>query len=132
MQRTTLRAQLGAPRHSGCPLRAQAATKAGEVKLRIPKLQAQAFEKAIIERYRRRESSVEEGFDRDVTWPGFRFAASRTSLKPCGVRGCRRRRCRTSTRRFAERLVQPDLGAASPPARSEARAVLEVPTCLRQ
>jgi putative transposase len=35
-------------------------TKAGEVKLRIPKLRVQTFETAIIERYRRRESSVEE------------------------------------------------------------------------
>jgi putative transposase len=35
-------------------------TKAGEVKLRIPKLRAQTFETAIIERYRRCESSVEE------------------------------------------------------------------------
>jgi transposase-like protein len=35
-------------------------TKAGEVTLRIPKLRAQTFETAIIERYRRRESSVEE------------------------------------------------------------------------
>ena len=35
-------------------------TKAGEVRLKIPKLRRQAFETAIIERYRRRESSVEE------------------------------------------------------------------------
>jgi transposase-like protein len=35
-------------------------TEAGEVKLRIPKLRTQTFETAIIERYRRRESSVEE------------------------------------------------------------------------
>jgi hypothetical protein len=35
-------------------------TKAGEVRLRIPKLRQQRFETAIIERYRRRESSVEE------------------------------------------------------------------------
>jgi len=35
-------------------------TKAGEVELRIPKLRVQTFETAIIERYRRRESSVEE------------------------------------------------------------------------
>jgi putative transposase len=35
-------------------------TKAGEVRLRIPKLRRQTFETAIIERYRRRESSVEE------------------------------------------------------------------------
>lgn len=35
-------------------------TKAGEVKLQIPKLRTQTFETAIIERYRRRESLVEE------------------------------------------------------------------------
>src|SRR5260370_39099687 len=35
-------------------------TKAGEVRLKIPKLSQQTFETAIIERYRRRESSVEE------------------------------------------------------------------------
>ena len=35
-------------------------TKAGEVNLNVPKLCQQKFETAIIERYRRRESSVEE------------------------------------------------------------------------
>jgi len=35
-------------------------TGAGEVNLKIPKLRRQTFETAIIERYRRRESSVEE------------------------------------------------------------------------
>lgn len=35
-------------------------TQAGEVKLKVPKLRLQTFETAIIERYRRRESSVEE------------------------------------------------------------------------
>jgi putative transposase len=35
-------------------------TKAGEVKLRVPKLRSLPFETQIIERYRRRESSVEE------------------------------------------------------------------------
>ncbi len=35
-------------------------TKAGEVTLQVPKLRKQAFETAIIERYRRREASVEE------------------------------------------------------------------------
>jgi putative transposase len=35
-------------------------TKAGEVKLKMPRLRQQTFETAIIERYRRRESSVEE------------------------------------------------------------------------
>ncbi len=35
-------------------------TKAGEVQLNVPKLRQQKFETAIIERYKRRESSVEE------------------------------------------------------------------------
>jgi putative transposase len=35
-------------------------TKAGEVTLNMPKLRRQTFETAIIERYRRREASVEE------------------------------------------------------------------------
>ena len=35
-------------------------TSAGDVNLRVPKLRRQTFETAIIERYRRRESSVEE------------------------------------------------------------------------
>ena len=35
-------------------------TKAGEVRLKVPKLRQQRFETAIIERYRRREASVEE------------------------------------------------------------------------
>jgi putative transposase len=35
-------------------------TQAGEVKLKVPKLRTLTFETAIIERYRRRESSVEE------------------------------------------------------------------------
>jgi putative transposase len=34
--------------------------EAGEVNLKVPKLRRQTFETAIIERYRRRESSVEE------------------------------------------------------------------------
>ncbi len=35
-------------------------TKAGEVELKVPKLQRAAFESQVIERYKRRESSVEE------------------------------------------------------------------------
>nr|WP_225737667.1 transposase [Dyella acidiphila] len=35
-------------------------SKAGEVKLRVPKLRRLPFETAIIERYKRREASVEE------------------------------------------------------------------------
>lgn len=39
-------------------------TTAGEVSLKVPKLRRQTFETAIIERYRRRESSVEEALPR--------------------------------------------------------------------
>ena len=35
-------------------------SKAGEVKLKVPKLRKQTFETAIIERYKRRETSIEE------------------------------------------------------------------------
>ena len=35
-------------------------TKSGDVSLKVPKLRRQTFETAIIERYQRRESSVEE------------------------------------------------------------------------
>ena len=37
-------------------------TTAGEVKLQVPRLKGVAFETAIIERYRRRESRMEEAF----------------------------------------------------------------------
>jgi Transposase, Mutator family len=42
----------------------QLQTKSGEVRLKVPKLWAQTFETAIIQRYRRRESSVDEAL-----WP---------------------------------------------------------------
>lgn len=38
----------------------QLTTKAGQVKLRMPRLRSLPFETQIIERYRRRESSIEE------------------------------------------------------------------------
>src|ERR1700751_4147624 len=66
-------------------------TKAGEVRLRVPKLRQQTFETAIIERYRWREILVEEALIECV--------GSRTSRRHCGARECRPRRCRTSTRR---------------------------------
>src|SRR6187455_1936034 len=51
-------------------------TKAGEVTLKVPKLRRQTFETAIIERYRRREASVEEAL----------------IPRHCGAPACRRRR----------------------------------------
>ena len=52
------------PKRTGHAMRSAtsaAQTKAGEVRLKVPNVRAQSFETAIIERYRRRESSVEEG-----------------------------------------------------------------------
>src|ERR1700740_2799881 len=55
-------------------------TKAGEIKLRIPNLRMQTFETAIIERYRRRESSVEEALI-EMYLAGVSVRRSRTSLR---------------------------------------------------
>src|SRR5215467_9452424 len=74
-------------------------TKAGEVRLKVPKLRRQAFETAIIERYRRRESSVEEALI-EMYLAG---VSVRSSPRHCGARGSARARCRTSTRRSTAR-----------------------------
>jgi transposase-like protein len=58
-----LRALGGASRWPSRPLREyerKLETKAGQVTLRVPKLRRLPFETAIIERYKRREASVEE------------------------------------------------------------------------
>jgi putative transposase len=62
VRRRTLRAQRGAEGHARRQLndRCSLETRAGQVSLKIPKLRRQTFETAIIERYRRRESSVKE------------------------------------------------------------------------
>ena len=49
-------------------------TTAGEVKLHVPLLKGVTFETAIIERYRRRESSVEEAL-MEMYWQVCRCAA---------------------------------------------------------
>ena len=56
----TLRAQPSSAGHPGWQLRSDAADQRRRINLKIPKLRRQTFETAIIERYRRRESSVEE------------------------------------------------------------------------
>ena len=61
-------------------------TKAGAVTLQVPKLRNLPFETAIIERYRRRETSVEEALV-ERTWPASPPAASRTSPRPSGACG---------------------------------------------
>ena len=55
-----LRAEPRPPGHAGRQLRRKLQTKAGEVELKVPRLRKLPLETAIIERYRRRESSVEE------------------------------------------------------------------------
>jgi hypothetical protein len=54
----------------------QLQTKAGEVSLKVPKLRSLPFETAIIERYKRRESSVEEALV-EMYLGGSECAASR-------------------------------------------------------
>ena len=49
-------------------------TTAGDVKLKVPKLKGIQFETAIIERYKRRECSVEEALI-EMIWPGYPSAA---------------------------------------------------------
>ena len=61
-------------------------TSAGEVNLKVPKLRRQTFETAIIERYRRRESSVEEALI-EMYLAGWRHEveAARTRLGPASA-----------------------------------------------
>ena len=56
-------------------------TKAGAVSLKVPNLRQQTFEPAIIERYRRREASIEEALIEMYLWPVCRCAAWRISPK---------------------------------------------------
>jgi transposase-like protein len=61
-------------------------TKAGEVKLKVPRLRSLPFETQIIERYKRRESSVEEALV-EMYLAGVSVRRSRTSPRRCGARG---------------------------------------------
>ena len=65
-------------------------TTSGEVRLEVPKLKGVPFETAIIERYRRRESSVEEALIEKCTLPVYRCVVWRTSRKLCGAAVCQR------------------------------------------
>ena len=53
-------------------------TQAGEVSLKVPKLRRQIFETAIIERYRRRESLVDEALHEHATPPPIAGHANRS------------------------------------------------------
>jgi hypothetical protein len=61
-------------------------TMAGEVQLKVPTLRHQTFETAIIERYRRRDSSAEEVLIEMYLAGESRYAVSKTSRKPWGTR----------------------------------------------
>ena len=59
----------------------QLQTQAGEVTLKVPRLRSLPFEIQIIERYRRRESSVEEAL-MEMYWRASPSVGSRTSPRP--------------------------------------------------
>ena len=59
-------------------------TTSGDVALKVPKLKGISFETAIIERYRRRESSVKR-LSLRCTWQAYLFGVWRTSPRCCGA-----------------------------------------------
>jgi len=74
-------------------------TKAGEVTLKMPKLRRQPFETAIIERYRRRETSIEEALiEMYLAGVSVRRVEDITEAL-CGAPGYRQERSPSSTRR---------------------------------
>jgi len=75
-------------------LQQQLHTKAGEVTLKVPKLRTLPFETAIIERYRRRESSVEEALV-EMYLAGVSVRRLKTS-QACGARASAKHGTRTS------------------------------------
>ena len=67
-------------------------TRAGEVTLKVPKLRRQTFETAIIERYRRRECSLEEALI-ELYLAGVSVRRVEDITEALWARGCRRARC---------------------------------------
>ena len=63
-------------------------TTSGEVTLKVPKLKGISFETAIIERYRRCESSVEEALI-EMYLQAYPSGAWRILPRPCGAARCR-------------------------------------------
>ena len=63
-------------------------TTSGDVTLHMPRLKGVSFETAIIERYRRRESSVRKLSSRCI-WQASPCAGWRTSQRHCGAARCR-------------------------------------------
>ena len=69
-------------------------TTSGQVTLKMPKLKGMRFATAVVERYKRREASVEEAII-EMTWPASPRGASRTSARSSGEPACRPARSRT-------------------------------------
>ena len=63
-------------------------TTSGDVTLKVPKLKGISFETAIIERYRRRESSVEEALI-EMYLPVYPSGVWKTLQRRCGAAKCR-------------------------------------------
>ena len=74
-------------------------TTAGEVELKVPKLKGVPFETAIIERYRRRESSVEEALIEMYLAGVSVRRVEEISPKLYGARKCHQEPSATSTKR---------------------------------
>jgi hypothetical protein len=72
--------------------------KAGKLSVRVPKLKGALFESAVIERYRRREESVEEALI-DMYLAGVSTRRVDDISQALWGGGCRRRPCQTSSRR---------------------------------
>ena len=85
-------------------------TSAGEVDLKIPKLRRQTFETAIIERYRRRESSVEESLI-EMYLAGISVRRVEDITEALWGTRVSPTRCRTSTRRSTPRSRHGGTGA---------------------
>ena len=62
--------------------------KAGRLELKVPKLKGALFASAVIERYRRREESVEEALI-DMYPPACPPGRSTTPASCCGATACR-------------------------------------------
>lgn len=73
-------------------------TTSGEVVLDVPKLRGATFQTAVIERYRRRETSVEEAII-EMYLAGVSTRRIEDVSRFCGARASRPEPCRTSTRR---------------------------------
>lgn len=71
--------------------------KAGRLELRVPKLKGAVFESAVIERYRRRESSVEEALMEMYLAGVSTRQVDDISANCCGVTGCHPRPFPTSS-----------------------------------